>query len=436
MSEPKKGVLWGLYAAAGIPLLAVLASAGWLYNDVYATAGKFSQLSQFGSSEGVSLDAETFLSDTGSGSDGWPAMESLQEDFQRLTSDEQEAMIASLRRLATPFGNDSAADFQAFAKAEALVTRYTAVSKSGHFAVPRDWSTPVTSEERFLRPQIQLGRLATAFASAQSRQGSLQGAFNTLEAVRANAAKYAAGGGIGALSGQTLLGTMALTDAATIALTAGSPEAKARFQAFVKDQTNDPQVLVSMHGEACRTVAVFSNSESFDGSVFAGAKMTASLDALQKASAVRMAEFWVATLSDAQSSTNDAIELSKVYRKSIESFVGNKSASSVLPATVARWHEHRLELAAALEVKLKLAAILGEMYQPGKAWPDFLDVKKADLHDPYSESAFEFSSTPNGFKIYSLGKDGKDNGGNGRPTPQGCDIVLTVDGDTVTIEGY
>ena len=436
MAEQKKGVLWGLYAAAIVPLVGVIASAAWLYDDIYVTAGRFTDIERAATSEGVNLDADAFLADTGQGSDGWPAMEKLEAQWLETPPKRQEAVIASLRNLATPFGNDSAADLAAYSFAKPLVDRYVSISHSARLHVPRDWSSAQTSEEGHARPQIQLGRLVSAFAAAEARQGSVSASFQSLRAVIKIGALFAHQGGIDALSAQVLMESMALTEAARILVTLDTPEANRQYRRFVDDRPGRPDVLSALEGEACRSVAVLTNPGSFDGSSFSGARLSASLNALQRASAVRMAEFWTGALSEAHSTAGDPIELAKIYSSSTNMLVGRKSASSVMVATIARWHQHRIELAAALEVKWQLAGLLGRIHKPRKAWPDFLDAPGGHIKDPFGEGSLEYVQLKDGFKVYSIGKDQDDNGGVGRPNGRGCDIVLAVEGDTVTLEGF
>ncbi len=435
--QNKRGLIVGLYAAVGLPLVLVLYGAYWLWQDFYGVADHIQQIEEGAAGKGVTFDLASFLGEmpVEGAQDGWAEMQESAKVWAAVPADTQTGTIQALRRLATPIGTDSAEDLALMSSAKAHVDRYKSAVSKPTFFVQRDWTEAARSAEPVSRELVELSRLVVAYAEALAGTGRLDEAMRTLDSVRQCGARYSADGGLDALSIHVLLETMALTGACDAALFVDRGTGARALSNFVADQSSFPDYVRCLEGEAIRTVSVLKAAESYGDKDFCGTRLSARGEAYQKAGAARMMEFWQTVLPDARSQATDASAIRDTYYRVCEEFVSKRSASGVVAASIANWHRPRLDLAAALQTKYALVAVMAEMLGKDGSWPDTLPTLRVDAIDEYSGGEYKYSRTEDGFVVYSVGKDRRDDQGSGRPGSGGTDIVVAVYRDRVTIEG-
>ena len=93
----------------------------------------------------------------------------------------------------------------------------------------------------------------------------------------------------------------------------------------------------------------------------------------------------------------------------------------MLVPAIGRVNELQLELIAQMRITRTGLALLQDSKIQGP-FPDTLEkLKLKDINDPFSEEPLLYRPDPNGFVLYSVGPDEKDNGGSPKEKKQKTD---------------
>ncbi|MBS1710507.1 MAG: hypothetical protein JSS71_02135 [Armatimonadetes bacterium] len=435
MITPKKSVLVMVYAVAIVPLVAVVGGSVWLYSDLYATGERFGQAVENGSSDLVPTEPQAFeRSDPPEpGQDAAVLFEKAAAEWEQFPEEERTRLVAESRLYALPGDKPDGRFGESFAKCRPFVQSLGQAASLSDSRFQRQWSGDTELLEPHYHTTIQFGRLMTAFALADARDGRFDQAFNRLGQLRRIGWHISRDSGLDGLVTHVNLETQALAAAVEIAFNYGDrPGTIDRYRAFLAERGTRPDLFRNMQGEAMRTIHVLSRPDSFNDRMFSGSRLSINNPMFQRAAAVRMAEFWSSALESSQEDGNDPFASADSYRSAVRDFARLKSPSRIVPLAIADWNLARVGLAASLEARYLLASALAGALEGSHgtaSLPESLGTIR-EL-DPYTGEALAYSKTAEGCAIWCAGSDRRMGSGSGDP----ADVSLSIAGGTASFEG-
>jgi hypothetical protein len=435
----KRGVLIALYVIAGLPVVAVLGSGIWLYTDLYQTSDRFEAEIKAGNAEIPTEPADFTRISPPSSQDATAEIEKAVTNWEKLSEQDRIATLTRVQLYAITPEAPHPTYVLAYNSSIPLINSLRSAADRRDSAFTREWAGDSDLLEPHYHSLIQLARLYCSVALAEARAGSIRAAFDDLHRLRKIAKHYSRDGGLDSLAAHVKIETQALTAANEIAALYGkNPEVLRQFKVFINDRSTQPDLARSMEGEAMRCIYVLSQPDSFQDRMFAGTKLSIKNELFQRAAAVRMSEFWTEALALAKEFAPDPFTMSDSYATVSRAFNEQKSPSRLIPAAIARWNESRIALAGVLEARYALAQTAAEIYrtfhQKGQ-YPESLNETDSRTFDPYADSPFTYTKTSEGFKLYSIGTNRLDDGGETKRTDPPQDIVLQATQNGITIEG-
>lgn len=432
----RRGVLYGLYAALAVPVLAVAGSAAFLYSDIYMTADKFEAILNEASTDQIPTDPSEFvrLNLPERALDAAPVIQKLDKEWQSLSAEKRTEIQNQFRAYAMPGETDTGTTQQIVRSALPILDLYRKAATKTDSNIERDWNACVTLFEPNYHTIIEVSRLNCSYAIGKARTGSANDAYATLHLIRRLGQHISRDSGMDGLALHSLLETMSLTAAEQILFLHGDrPDIVRAYDSFIQNRETAPNVVRNLEGEAMRTIVVLSEPDSHKNRIFAGAKLSLRGEVFQKAAAVRMTEFWISSIGAVRAVYPDTIASSDAYRESVSSFLQHKSPSRMVPGSIAEWHQHRVQSAAALEVRYKLASVfksLAIQYHKTGKLPNGLGDVATSLTDPMTGDPFSFAVIEGGIQLFGRGSNGINDDGTNN-----ADIVLRLSHGLITNEG-
>lgn len=432
----RRGVLIGLYTALAVPVVAVLGSAGWLYSDLYMTADRYEQVLADASTEQIPTEPAEFLRIDlpNKSDDAAPLLIELNKQWQAIDPDQRTKIQNHVRANALPSETQDPETAEIVSLAQPFIKLYKRAANKPDSNIERDWASCESPFEPNYHTIIDVSRLTCSYAIGQARVGSPSEAFTTLNSVRKLGQHISRDSGVDGLALHSLLETMSLTAAEQIMFLYGDrTEVVRQYDTFLEYRKTAPNVVRNLEGEAMRTIVVLSEPDSHKNRIFAGAKLSLRGETFQKAAAVRMTEFWMTAIGTVRAVYPDAIASNEAYQEAVLSFQDQKTPSRVVPSSIAEWNENRIRSAAALEVRYKMAKVVGKLlaqYHRAGKFPVALGELSISTSDPMTGDPFSYLIIEGGFQIFGRGSNGIDEDGltNG-------DIVLRLKDGVVSNEG-
>lgn len=435
----RRGLLTGIYVLLAVPAVAIVAFTCWLYQDVYLAAQTLETQREAAAQNDVPTTSEEFarFSRSPASQDAAPILVRLAKDWQDKPEVLRASLVADLRDLATPAGAHPAEDKSPLERTAAVVVTVRKIAAFPDCVLPREWHAETLKTEPHYHAIVQIGRLVAARSVALARLGQTDTAFQDLDALRILGRHYARDGALDALGVHVLLENLALLAAVEAAVYSPDPNAPQRLRDFAADRSTQPDLLRAVQGEAVRSVSLLADPKSYDGRTYAGHSLRFGSPVIQRATAARMVEFWARAVPDVRGQTPDPIASRNAYAEAVKAFTSQRSPSRIVPSAVAAWFQNRVDAAATLETRYRLALAAADIlaYQrQNNRLPARANDTKANLKDPCSGGSLAYEKTIDGFRVYSVGLDGKDNAGKPRCS-EGADTVLAITAKRVSLEG-
>lgn len=430
----------GLYVATAIPLCAVVASGIWLYSDLYSTSERFHSEIENGGSSLIPVEPTDFarLNTPAKNQDAAKPFLEVAQEWEKLSESHRISLLSELRNYSTPREVIKPIYEKSYKEAAPLVEKLRQVASKPDSRFERDWNGDTELLEPHYHTTIQFGRLLSAFALTEARLGNYSAAFADLDNLRKIALHISRDSGLDGLTTHVNLETQALNAAQEIAFLYGNkPAVLNQYQAFINNRKSRPDLIRNVEGEAMRTIYVLSQPDSFQDRMFSGAKLSIKNQTFQKAAAVRMSEFWIDALDQMKGESTDPIASARSFTLFANQFNKERSPSRLVPAAIASWNTPRVNLAAALEARYALAKTAGslyEFYHEHESFPDSLSELANRENDPFNGESFAYQKIGNGFKLYSVGSDLIDHGGDVEKD-QPRDIIVFLQDGIISTEG-
>ena len=440
MFKARRGVIIGLYVATAIPLLAVVGSGIWLYADLYSTSERFHAEIENGGTSLIPLEPSDFsrLNAPAKKEDAAIPYIKVAKEWEEMEEDERVKILSELRLYSTPREVIHPAYEKSFKECAPFIEKLRAVASKPDSSFDRDWNGDTELLEPHYHTTIQFGRLMTAYALTEARLGNYATAFADINNLRKIALHISRDSGLDGLKTHVNLETQALNAAQEIAFLYGDKSnVLEQYDTFVTNRKTRPDLIRNIEGEAMRTIFVLSQSDSFQDRMFSGTKLSIKNETFQHAAAVRMSEFWVSALEQLRAESSDPIACAEAFKVSAKQFANQRSPSRLIPGEIATWNIQRVNLAAALEGRYALAKTSGNLYayyhREGK-FPDSLSEIQHRETDPFNGDSLAYFKLGNGFKLYSVGSNLLDDGGDNE-SENPTDIIVVLQDGVIATEG-
>ncbi len=426
MFVARNSVLYVLYGLAAVPLLLVGGAGFWLYNDIGGTARKFEDALLDAAGAQVPIEPAEFarLELPPKDQDAGAILDELDYEWSKLPADYRAELQQQIGTgIESPAPANMVADAQRFTR---FIEQASARSDS---VIQREWASSEGLIEPYYHSVTESARLAASYARTRAHNGDIRGAFRTLNSIRKVAKHISRDSGFDGMALHIILETQALTTAQEIAL--DNPSSLDDFAEFIKDQSNRPDLIRNLEGEAMRSIYVLMEPDSFQDRMFSGARLSIRNDSFQRAAAVRMIEFWCQAVTAIRPVAADPFQARLLYREQTDRFGKERTPSRLIASTIAEWNQAKLNLNAALDVRYKLAKasipVLRSYHKAG----EFPQAAKIDGDDPYGSGSFGYAKTKTGFRLSSVGRDHA-------PTTakqENDDIVLIIENGRASHQG-
>lgn len=395
----KRSVLYVLYGVAAVPLLLIVGAGAWLFNDISGTAGRLEDAMLDAAGAQVPVEPGDFarLELPPESKDAAPILAQLDAQWNKIsTADRGNLQQALSEKNPSP---DSLAQARQFTD---LLERAASCPDS---AIHRDWASSESLVEPYYHSLTESCRLASSYARLRADRGDTGRAFQILSAIRKVGKHVSRDSGFDGMALHIILETIALTAAEEIAFAHAS--AVDDYSRFVQDRSTKPDLVRNMEGEAMRSIYILSEPDSFKDRMFSGARLSIRDQSFQRASAVRMIEFWCRAITAIRPVADDPFQARKKYIEQTAISGRERTPSSLIAATIAEWNQAKLNLNAALEVRYALAQAAIPVFESAHRHgtpPAKLTLK---VSDPYGDAPLQYRRTDGGFVLSSAGRGGK-----------------------------
>ena len=442
MAGSKRGLLIGGMIVATVPIIGLIGSGYWLYQDISVTAGKLESAKSEAVAKSVPLEPADWVRATSldARNNAAPIMEKVARDWEARSEEDRRKIQNGLWSLATPAPNISTEDPRFIPIVEGIIQelRLAASKQDADFNI--DWENPDQIDFAWHSSFTDVARLLASKAAIEARDGQFKKAFQDLHSLRKLGQFLSRDGTTLGLPAHVTLEHMALNEAERILLRyPNSSSCQSQYQIFIEDKSTQPDLLRCLEGDAMVCNVLLSNSQLGREFFYRGVRIGAANNSIRKATQVRELEFWTQALPLIRSAAPHPIDIQNAYMETMHKFGDQKSPTRVLPHQLAQAAVNDIQRASALFVKYEMARVLLTIHRyhiENGAWPESLSVLNEPATDPYSDSYFGYKRNEDGFVLYSLGADEFDD--EGLPRREGfggSDIVLRVEGDMVTNEG-
>lgn len=321
------------------------------------------------------------------------------------------------------------------AKVEPFLAEVERASLKPKVDFKRDWALGARLLIPEMLPLKGVIRLLCARALLRSRAGDLKGARVDLEtAFRVSAHIGQEGLVIGYLVQAT---TQKSVQYAVVRIAKENPQSEpalAMAAELLLRCPKEPDLLRALRGEVVGGILTARTAKSFDEiqALSAGLEPPTNpslpiSEPMRDAAEVRMLQFWREVLPPIEEHPDDFRAAAELLKREWEAVEAHKEASYLL----ARVCLPSLDVSATAKggcraytrVARALVFALDERRKTG-AWPKSLP---SEFTDPFTDKPLRYKSTEGGFKVWSVGPNGKDEGGERRlnPKPEADDIAMS-----------
>ncbi|MBI5706175.1 MAG: hypothetical protein HZC36_04205 [Armatimonadetes bacterium] len=321
------------------------------------------------------------------------------------------------------------------AKLEPFLAEVEAASRKPKVDYRRNWELGAHVLIPEMAPLKRVVRLLCARALIRSRGGDLTGAKSDLEtAFRVSAHIGQEGLLIGYLVQITAQG---FVQEAAVQIAKEKPESvpALKMAADVLARCpKEPDLLRALRGEASGGIMIARTAKSLDeiralssGEDPPETPTIPLSKAMRDAAEVRLLQFWRKVLPLIAEHPDDFQAAEDILRRETTIFEAHQEASYLLPRVCLPLSEvcatSKGRARASTRVDRALVFAIGEKRKTG-FWPKTLP---AELNDPFSDGPLRFRASKNSFKVWSVGPNGKDDGGDRRSVakPNADDVAMS-----------
>lgn len=437
MRDKRKWLIGGAVAAV-IPFLALAGIGYWLYDDVYATADRLDRIRFKATNEGLPIGP----GDWSNGS-ALLASENAAEILIDISQEWQSLSPANRAEIEKAFSRKLDGDSQSVTRAKAtgdkLIAGLVQASQRKGVDFRFNWERAEQIDFQIYSNLAAIAELGVQDSIIEGHAGNVTRSVSQLQSLAKLGSMISEGSTVDGLSAGTQIRTSVLTGLEQ--LVSDFPNEPAYRDALLATCTSQgaPSVMHSLSGEVMYLNCLVSRSEAYDDRTCRGALFKKAKGPTIDANATRMIEFWLDMMPRIESAAPDKLAIARAYAEGVDDYLANRSPSKLLVQSIVPYYQKPLDMVAAFGVRCKLAHIfllVLDYHGKHKAYPDQLLDFTDEITDPCSGTALIYQKLPNGFRLYSVGRDGKDDiesSQSGRVSE--TDIMLELSNGQVTNSG-